>query len=323
MTTTEKVRLDGQVAIVTGSGRRLGRLHALALASRGAAVVVNDVDEQLAERTAGEIENGGGRAVIAAASVATPEGAAEIVDAALRTFGTVDVVVNNAGFMRNAYIGQMTPQMMDDVLGVHVGGSFYLSQAAWPTMADKGYGRIVMTSSSGGLFAMQAEANYAAAKAGVYGLTKALAFEGRDVGIKVNAILPHANALDDDNAGMDAAEQERWNEQNWGVPDAMRYFSERDIANLSRRTASNVPPIVVYLSSSQCGVSGEAFAAGYGRFARVFVGEGPGWARADGALPSADDVAENFTAIRSADGGTLPSDLYEEMAYIGRATDGM
>lgn len=310
--------LTNDVAIVTGAGRRIGRLHAIALAEAGASVIVNDVDGAVADRVVDEIVENGGRAAAVTASVADQEGAAAIVAAAVEHFGTVDILVNNAGFMRNAYIEDITPDMLDSVLGVNLNGAFYVSQAAWPVMRERGHGRIVMTSSGGGMFSMAAASNYAAAKAGVYGLTKSLAIEGAPHGIAVNALLPHANALDDDNATMTAEDSQKWNDQNWGTPDIEPYLVPEFLDLYDRRDPRYVTPLVVYLASRACEVNGEAFAAGMGRYARVFVGEGPGWRSPDGAFPSPADIAENIDDVRRTDGGDIPWDVVAETVYLGR-----
>jgi NAD(P)-dependent dehydrogenase (short-subunit alcohol dehydrogenase family) len=312
------VGLVGDVAIVTGAGRRLGRTHALGLAAAGARVVVNDLDARVADRVVGEIGAAGGTAVACVASVSDPDGASRLVDVASDRFGSVDIVVNNAGFMRNGYLEDIDRSMLDEVLAVNIGGSFHVSRAAWPLMKQRGHGRIVMTSSAGGMFSMSAAANYAAAKAGVYGLTKALAIEGRSCGIGVNAILPHANPLPDDNDALDDEESVQWNEENWGTPAVDDYLVPSFLELLDRRDPSLITPLVLYLASRSCTVTGEAFAAGMGRFSRVFVGEGPGWRRGDDGPPTVADIAANIDAIRATEGGIVPWDLTEEHAFLGR-----
>lgn len=299
---TEPIEFQDQVAIVTGAGRGLGRSHALELARRGAAVVINDVAEQYASETVADIEAAGGRAVASTHSVSTPEGAKAIVDLALEAFGTLDAVVNNAGFMRNGYLEELTPEGLRDLLDVHIGGSFFVTQAAWPTLRAKGYGRIVMTSSAGGMFAMQGESNYAAAKGGVYGLGRALAVEGAEHGIKVNTLLPMAAttiAVGDPVPGH-----------------AERYPAEAAAVLVPRRVTESVSPLVAYLCSRACSVTGEAFSAGFGRYARVFVGEVPGWAAPDPVTVSAEDVAEHLEQIRDLEGYAVPADIYDEVRLI-------
>jgi NAD(P)-dependent dehydrogenase (short-subunit alcohol dehydrogenase family) len=302
MATTD---MTGQVAIVTGGGRGLGRAHCLALSSLGASVIVNDLVPERAEAVVSEIENAGGRAIGSVESIGTPEGCRAIVQQALDAYGTVDAVVNNAGIMRNAMFEDQSPRILDEVLAVHILGPFFLTQAAWGTMSAKGYGRVVMVSSSSGLFSMQGNANYAAAKGGVYGLMKALAFEGRAHGIAVNALLPHAAT---DISENDPVPNFR-DHQKAGIGEAM----------LERRIVEAVAPMVAWLCSPACSVSGEAFAAGCGRFARVFVGVAQGWVAPDAGTITADDVDAHLAQIRDLDGYEIPRDLYEEIEMMARA----
>src|SRR3954468_19283912 len=192
---------DGKVAIITGAGGGLGREHALLLASRGAQVVVNDLggsvhgdggDVGPAQQTAKEIEGLGGVAVADTNSVATPAGGAAIVQTALDTFGRVDIVINNAGILRDKAFHNMEPDLLDPVLDVHLKGAFYVTRAAWIKMREQNYGRIVNTSSNSGLLGNFGQANYGAAKMGLVGLTRVLAVEGAKANIKVNAIAPVA-----------------------------------------------------------------------------------------------------------------------------------
>jgi len=300
-----KVTLDGQVAIVTGAGRGLGRAHSLELARRGAAVVVNDVSREYANEVVAAIEAIGGRAAASYDSVATPAGARAIVDTAREQFGTVDAVVNNAGFMRNGWFEDLTSEGLRELLGVHIEGSFYVTQAAWPIMREKGYGRVVMTSSAGGMFAMEGESNYAAAKGGCYGLMKALAYEGADHGILVNAILPMATTT-------------------IAADDPIPEYGERYPADVReflapRRTTDLVSPLVAYLASPACAVNSEAFSAGFGRFARVFVGESRGWVAPDLESVTAETIAEHLDEIRDRDDYTVPSNIFDEVKYIAAA----
>jgi NAD(P)-dependent dehydrogenase (short-subunit alcohol dehydrogenase family) len=315
------VDLSGQVVIVTGAGRGLGRAYARSLSSRGASVVVNDVAREHAEAVAAEIEKEGGRAVVSSDSVADPAGGQAIVEVALAAFGTVDAVVNNAGFLRNADFEEQTPETLAAQLSVHVAGPFFLTQAAWPVMRAKEYGRVVMTSSAGGLFAMGGQANYAAAKAAVYGLTKALAHEGREHGIFVNAVLPHANteirahdpALASDPVRADA-------ERRWAARHGGRFKPGLRDALRPARLAEAVAPLVTFLASPACGQTGEAYAAGCGRFARVFVGESTGWSAADPAAVDPEDVAAHLGLIRATDEYRIPEDLYAEIEFMAEAT---
>jgi NAD(P)-dependent dehydrogenase (short-subunit alcohol dehydrogenase family) len=304
----DQVRLDDQVAIVTGAGRGLGRAHSLELARRGAAVVVNDTSREHADEVVAAIDAAGGRASASYDSVATPDGARAIVATAQNGFGTVDAVINNAGFMRNGYFETLTPAGLRELLGVHIEGSFYVTQAAWAIMRERGYGRIVMTCSAGGMFAMAGESNYAAAKSGCYGLMKALAFEGAPHGILVNAILPMA-------ATTIAADDP--------VPDYEQHYPA-DVAEFlrPRRTTEAVAPLVAYLASPACSVTSEAYSVGFGRYARVFVGETRGWVAPDAETVSAEDVMAHLEEIRDREEHAVPASIFDEVKYIA-ATLGM
>jgi NAD(P)-dependent dehydrogenase (short-subunit alcohol dehydrogenase family) len=305
------VSFEGQVALVTGGGRGLGRAYCLELARRGAAVVVNDLaaeDERgssVADDVVGEIARAGGRAVAAYDSVTTQEGARAIVETALSAFGTLDVVVNNAGIMRNGWIEELTPERFDAVTEVSIRGSFLVSQAAWPVLREKGYGRVVMISSAGGMFSFGGIANYAAAKAGIYGLTKALAYEGAEHGISVNVVLPMGGPM----TSMDVPPPGHARD----YPEGLR---ER-LAPL--RTNEAVAVLVAALASRACTVTGEAYSVGFGRFARVFVGVAPGWIAPDAAAVSAEDVLEHFEEIRDLEGFIVPRHQYDEVTAIAAA----
>jgi NAD(P)-dependent dehydrogenase (short-subunit alcohol dehydrogenase family) len=295
----------GEVAIVTGAGGGLGRTHALELAGRGARVVVNDVAGESAAAVAEEIRGAGGEAVASSDSVADADGAAALVATAIERFGALHALVNNAGIMINGLIEDLTPEQLDAVLAVNLAGHFHPCRAAWPAMRQQGYGRIVMTSSAGGMFAMQGESNYAASKGGVYGLTKALAVEGSDHGILVNALLPMANTA----MGADDP-----------VPGhAERYPDWVGAALRPIRTTSAVSPMVVLLASREWQHTGEAYSAGFGRFARVFVAETPGWNAADPGAVTAEDVRDHLDAVRATDGFAIPADIYEELEFIARS----
>jgi NAD(P)-dependent dehydrogenase (short-subunit alcohol dehydrogenase family) len=181
------IRFDDRVAIVTGAGGGLGREHALLLASRGARVVVNDLggatdgtgtSEAPAEQTVKEIEDLGGVAVADASSVATVEGGQAIVDTALEAFGRVDVVLSNAGILRDKAFHNMTPELLDPVLDVHLKGAFHVIRPAWVKMREAGYGRVLVTASNAGILGNFGQTNYGAAKMGLVGLARVLAQEG-------------------------------------------------------------------------------------------------------------------------------------------------
>ncbi|GGO05279.1 serine/threonine protein kinase [Microbispora rosea subsp. aerata] len=298
MSEGSELRFDGRVAIVTGAGHGLGRSHALLLAQRGAKVVVNDLGGALdgtgasagpAAEVAELIVKNGGEAVPSADDVATPEGAEAIVRTALDAFGRVDVVVNNAGILRDKSFGKMTVEEFDAVIAVHVRGSFLVSRAAFPHMKEQAYGRIVNTSSPSGLFGNFGQANYSTAKMGLVGLTKTLGIEGARANIKANAIAPVA-----------------WTRMTESLLPAE--FEEKF-------TPERVSPLVAYLAHESCETTGEVFSVGAGRVARVFVAEGPGW-RTDDLTVEA--IRDNWEAIM-AEQPYLPTRLGEQSGASLRA----
>lgn len=191
---------DGKVVIVTGAGGGLGRCHALQFAERGAKIVVNDLGgsvqgegaSDMADAVVAEITAAGGEAVANKASVSDRDGAASIVETAVSAFGTVDIVVNNAGILRDKSFKNMTLDEFDLVLDVHLRGSAYVTKAAWPIMYEKNWGRVVLTSSTSGIYGNFGQANYGAAKMGMLGLMNVLAIEGASHNIKVNCLSPGA-----------------------------------------------------------------------------------------------------------------------------------
>jgi NAD(P)-dependent dehydrogenase (short-subunit alcohol dehydrogenase family) len=186
------LRLDGRVAIVTGAGGGLGRCHALALAQRGAKVLVNDVDAGNAERVAMEIRRGGGEAIGVRASVTDPDAVEAMVGQAMDAWGRIDILVNNAGILRDKSFAKMTLDEFRLVVDVHLIGSAICTKAVWETMRQQKYGRIVMTTSSSGLYGNFGQANYGAAKMALVGLMQTLAIEGEKYGIRVNCLAPTA-----------------------------------------------------------------------------------------------------------------------------------
>jgi NAD(P)-dependent dehydrogenase (short-subunit alcohol dehydrogenase family) len=289
---------DGKVAIITGAGGGLGRSHALELSKRGALVVVNDlggsVDGQggshtAAQKVVDEIKAAGGEAVANYDSVATPEGGKAIVQTALDTFGKVDIIINNAGILRDTSFKNMTQDQIEPVLDVHLKGAFYVTQPAWQLMRDQGYGRIVNTSSGAGVFGNFGQANYGAAKMGLVGLTRVLAVEGAKNNIKVNAIAPVAKT--------------RMTEELLG-PVADKLGPEF------------VTPLVTYLVHEDVPVSGEVYSVGGGRVARVFIGVTPGYV--DHEL-SPESVRDHFDQIRAEEGYEVPANLNEEMGLALKA----
>ena len=291
---------DGKVAIITGAGGGLGREHALLLASRGAQVVVNDLGGSVsgeggsggpAEQVAKEIDGLGGVAVPDTNSVATPEGGKAIVQTALDAFGRIDIVVNNAGILRDKTFHNMEPAMVDAVIDVHLKGAFWVTQPAWVKMREQNYGRVINTSSNSGILGNFGQTNYGAAKMGLVGLTRVLAQEGARYNIKVNAVAPVART--------------RMTEDILGA------MNEKVDPKL-------VSPLVAWLAHEDCPVTGEIYSAAAGRIARFFVGLTEGYYNPNLSM---EDVRDHFEQIREETGYTTPTNPTEEFAllmkYIG------
>jgi NAD(P)-dependent dehydrogenase (short-subunit alcohol dehydrogenase family) len=288
---------DGKVAIVTGAGGGLGREHSLLLASRGALVVVNDLggavdgtggDAGPAQKVVDEIKAAGGEAVADTNSVATPEGGQAIVQSALDAFGRIDIVVNNAGILRDKSFHNMTPDLVDPVIDVHLRGAFYVTQPAWVHMRDQSYGRVVVTASSAGILGNFGQANYGAAKMGLVGLAHVLAQEGERYNIKANAVSPIAGTR----------------------------MTREIFGDLSDKLAPGlVSPVVAWLAHEECPVSGHTYSVGGGRVARVFVGQGPGYMRTDAPL-TLEDVRDHFDEIERTDDFTLFKNATDELRSV-------
>jgi NAD(P)-dependent dehydrogenase (short-subunit alcohol dehydrogenase family) len=251
-------RFDGQVAIVTGAGRGIGQAYAIELARRGASVLVNDLggvgtpDGPWAETVVQLLLERGGKAVASMDSVSTVEGGIAITQMALDHFGTIDILINNAGFLRRGMFADLSMDDARDVIDVHLMGAFHVTQPAWKVMLKKKYGRVLMTSSAAS-FGMQANCNYVAAKAGLIGLASALAQEGEAHGVFVNSILPYVKTMitkDSPAVGPDAV-------QNVSMQDELAH----------RMTPGSVAAAALYLVSRQSKVNGKAISALAGRYA--------------------------------------------------------
>lgn len=313
-----ELRFDDQVAVITGAGGGLGRQYALLLAARGARVVVNDTggsvtgdgaDGGAADAVVAEIRRAGGQAVADAHSVASPEGGRAIVDTALRAWGRVDIVINNAGIVGDAPFEDMTADRLDPLVDVHLKGAFYVTRPAWTVMRDRRYGRILNTCSAAGILGAERMSNYGAAKTGLIGFTRVLAAEGAEHHIKVNAIAPiaatrmMAHSVDGASGGP-AAEH-----------DAAAQAVLDDLVGqyLRRLDPALVAPVAAFLTHLDCPVSGEIFTVGAGHVARFFIGRTRGFHR-DGL--SVEDVRDHLAEIRDEAGYTVPGGPADEMREL-------
>jgi NAD(P)-dependent dehydrogenase (short-subunit alcohol dehydrogenase family) len=300
------IDFTGQAVIVTGAGRGLGRLYAIELARRGAAVVVNDLggsmrgdgaDTSVADGVVEEIERAGGVAVASHDSVDSPEGGEAIVRTAVDRFGRLDAVVSNAGIFNSVPFEDLSQDDWRRMLSVHLDGGFYLSQPAYREMKAAGYGRFVFISSSGGMFGQPLEAHYAAAKAGLVGLANVIAIEGAQHGILANTVLPFGFS--------------RMVTETVGDPKALE---ETGFLNVIQPDL--VVPIVAFLASRACEFSHHNYSACAGRFSRVFVGLGEGWLAEPGSNPSADDIAAHLSEVSAAEPFTVPGSIFEEVFAV-------
>jgi NAD(P)-dependent dehydrogenase (short-subunit alcohol dehydrogenase family) len=317
-----QLRFDGRVAIVTGAGGGLGKSHALLLAARGARVVVNDVggsvtgegsDVGPAKQLVDEIRASGGEAVADVNSVATPEGGAGVVQTAMDNFGRIDIVVNNAGILRDGTFDAMTADLLDPVLDVHLKGAFNVTRPAFVIMREQGYGRVVSTCSASGILGSPHKSNYAAAKTGLIGFTRVIAAEGAAHNIKANALSPIAytrmlaHSLEgpeaDDQLGPQAEEVKQ---------QLTKMFTETLAPEL-------VSPAVAFLAHEDCPVSGELYTAGGGQVSRWFIGRTTGYFNRELTI---DDVAEHFEEIRDEIGYTVMNDPAEEVGQVLTAVTG-
>jgi NAD(P)-dependent dehydrogenase (short-subunit alcohol dehydrogenase family) len=296
----------GQAVIVTGAGRGLGRLYALELARRGASVVVNDLggsmhgsgaDTGVADQVVDEITRAGGVAVASHDSVDSPEGGDAIVQTAIESFGRLDAVVSNAGIFNSIPFEDLSTDDWRRMLGVHLDGGFYLSQPAYRVMKSQGYGRFVFVSSSAGMFGQHMEAHYAAAKAGLIGLTNVIALEGAPHGILANTVLPYGVSR----MVTETVEDTKALEES-GLLQAIR--------------PELVAPMVVYLASRACEFSHRNYSAFGGRFARVFVGLGRGWLAGQDTNPTADDVAAHLSEVSATEPFMVPESIYDEVFAV-------
>lgn len=286
-----RISFENRVAIVTGAGRGIGRDYAIELARRGASVVVNDIGASdqagtsRADIVVAEIRAAGGHAVASLDDVKTIAGGQAMTDLAMNEFGSVDIVINNAGMLRRAMFEDVSLDHVKEVIDVHLTGAFNITQPAWKVMKKKGYGRIVMTS-SGASFGMQGNSNYVAAKAGLLGLVAALGLEGADFDIKVNAILPFAKSQIQSDSPATAIP----------APDAARNVAIQDELG-ARATFPAVSAATLYLASEDCSISGQAISAVAGRYARSYRVVTDGWVAPDVRGISPEDVRDHLAQV--------------------------
>ncbi len=295
------IDFQDRVAVVTGAGRGLGRAHAKLLASRGAAVVVNDmggatdgtdIDSGAADAVAHEIRDDGGVAVAEHSSVATPEGGEAIIAKAIEEFGRLDIVINNAGILRDKTFSNLEWPNLDAVLDVHLKGAFYVTRPAVEHLKEQNYGRIVVTSSNSGLAGNFGQTNYGAAKMGLVGFMNVLKLEVRKYNVTVNAVAPIAHTrMTEDLLGPLAS-----------------HFDPALVA-----------PVVAYLASEECELTGEIWSVGGGSVSRYFVGLTDGYFKhpeRDEPL-TIEDVAANVGTIRDEEGYIVPFSSQDEFTKLG------
>lgn len=294
-----EIRFDGRVAIVTGAGGGLGRAHALLLASRGAKVVVNDLGgafdgtgagSAMADKVVEEIRSAGGEAVPNYDGVDTWQGGQGIVKTAVDAFGKVDILINNAGILRDKSFMKMEEEDIDKVFAVHLKGAFNVTKAAFPVMRENNYGRIVMTTSATGLYGNFGQANYGAAKLGLVGFMNTLKIEGARYNILVNTIAPIAGTR------MTA-----------GVmpPDLVEKLKP-----------DYVSPIVTYMCSEECTDSGIVFVAGAGYFSRAVMVEGPGIILDAKKGVTIEDIRDRLADIKKLEGAQPFNQSNDEIARL-------
>src|SRR5271166_886930 len=295
-----------RVAVVTGAGRGLGRLYALDLARRGAAVVVNDlgasmrgegVDSHVADEVVDEIKRAGGTAIASYDSVDSPAGGQAIIDAAVSAFGRLDVVVSNAGIFGSAPFEDLSSDDWTRMLRVHLDGGFFLSQPAYRVMKNNGGGRFVFISSSAGIFGQPMEAHYAAAKAGLVGLTNVIAIEGEAHGILANSVMP---------TGFSRMVTETVGDE--------KFLAESGFMRAIRPEL--VVPLVTFLASSACTFTHRNYSAAAGRYARVFVGLSEGWLADAESQPTPEDIEAHLEQMSATDRFIVPATIVDEVLEV-------
>jgi len=304
------IRFDGRVAIVTGAGGGLGRQYAREIARRGASVIVNDLggpifgsgsSHSAADRVVEEILAAGGKAAANYDTVATRQGAENIVAAAMDHFGRIDVLIGNAGNLRNARFEDSSDENWQALYEVHVSGQRGVAQAAYSHMLRQGYGRILFVTSGTALYGNPAQAAYGAAKCGIVGMMHTLALEAAPHGIMVNAIAPIAASRMTE--AMDPAEVEKLG------PVIAQHFGDSFMPEFTA-------PLATYLVSEMCTTSHGIYSSSGGRFARIFVAACDGWLGPKDKPATAEEVMEHFTEISDSSHVTEFRSLTEELMHV-------
>lgn len=292
------LRYDNRVAVITGAGRGLGRAYAELLASRGAKVVINDIggdlkgegaDQGPADEAVAAIKAAGGEAIACTDSVATPEGGKKIIQAAMDTWGRIDILIHNAGNVRRGSLKEMPQEDFDQSIAVHFRGAFHVVRPAFPLMCKAGYGRMVMTSSDVGLYGTANTVNYGMSKAGMIGLVNTIALEGAAEGVKANAIVPAA---------------------------VTRMAEGVDTSKFPPMTTDMVAPAVAWLCHESCDVTAQYIVAGAGRVARAYIAETHGAYSANWTI---EEIAAKRDQIQKVEPvvtfNPLPNGHFEHLGY--------
>ncbi|WP_157220655.1 SDR family NAD(P)-dependent oxidoreductase [Flavisphingomonas formosensis] len=303
----QPIDFAGQSVIVTGGGAGIGRAYALAFAERGAKVVVNDLDgpgRARAEEVVDAIRAAGGEAITSLHSVATRAGGDAIVADALAAYGRIDALINNAGVLLDDAFEDLTDTDIDAMIAIHLKGAFHLAQPVFRVMKTAGYGRIVFTGSSSGMFGHAWHAAYGAAKTGLLGLSNVVALEGSPFGILSNVVMPNAMTALAGNIKQ-------------GFRDNADFMASVERVDFTTLLPALRPeytaPLVVYLASRACRSSHSVYSQAGNRYARVIVGEAQGWLSSLDAPPSPEEIARHWAEVEDISTLHLPLTNYDEL----------